>query len=135
MRRTNKIGAKGVYACKDCLTTPSSILPKKKRPPCAHCGGSVEYFSSKREFTRWHELAMELRAGLITGLKIHPHWDFTMNGVLIGSYTADSSCHVKGGGMVVEDVKGYMNSAMKEAFSLRKGIMLAFYENDVKIVK
>lgn len=79
-------------------------------------------FASKAEADRYAQLKLMERARAIRGLGVHPAYPLKVNGVVIGTYTADF-VYFDGGRQVVEDVKGLVTG---EA-SLRMRIFMALY--------
>ena len=62
-------------------------------------------FDSKAECARFAALELLQKSGEIRGLEVHPSFDLTVNGVIVGRYVADF-LFFKGSQVVVEDVKG-----------------------------
>lgn len=86
-------------------------------------------FASKKEANRYAELKMLLVADKITDLRIHPEYEFEVNGVRVGKYTPDFR-YVNERGIVVEDVKSKATKT-DEAYGLRKKLMLACHGIEV----
>ena len=104
-----------VYICEACHGWFNGKKPKQ----CIACGSlTFIHFPSKVEATRYFELRLEQRAGLISDLELQPrfqldavrfntnqqepkHWIFK-----IGNYVADFKYHRHGDGIIIEDVKG-----------------------------
>lgn len=63
-------------------------------------------FASKREAARYFDLKMRRLAGEIVGLVVHPSFNLIVNGLKVGSYTADFG-YVENGKVVVDEEKGY----------------------------
>lgn len=131
MRRSrNKYGAR---------PTPTVKVGGKLRVLAA-AGTDGHRFASKAEERRWRELKLLEKAGEIMDLEVHPRFPLMVNGVLIGSYTADSSYNIRATGeAVVEDVKALdkrtgRKPTMTEAYTLRKNLMWALYRVEVKEV-
>jgi hypothetical protein len=81
-------------------------------------------FASKAEATRYSELKLLARAGVITDLTLHPVWDLTVNGMLVAKYIGDFVyTDVKTGTLTIEDVKGVRTPVYK----LKKKLMLAIH--------
>lgn len=78
-------------------------------------------FRSKLEGTRYLQLKMMLRAGLIHDMKMQVPYDLQVNGVHITRYIADFVVTYADGTVVVEDTKGVET----EAFKIKKNLMLA----------
>lgn len=70
-------------------------------------------FDSKKEATRYHELKLMLRAGLVRDLSLQVPYRIEIDGVLICKYIADFQYELHTPGqyvswtLIVEDVKGY----------------------------
>lgn len=79
-------------------------------------------FDSQGELDRFLELSILERAGVISKLRHHVTYAFTVNGVKVGSYEADYVYEEKGR-VVVEDFK--QQHTRTEAYQLRKKLMLA----------
>lgn len=63
-------------------------------------------FDSQAEAKRYYELRMLERSGLIEHLEIHPKLTLTVQGVRIGTYSADFRYYdIEQSRMVLEDVK------------------------------
>lgn len=83
-----------------------------------------ERWASKGEYDRWCELLLAEQAGAITELRRQVRFDFNMNGVHIGSYTADAVYReTDTGQLVVEDHKS--EPTKTRDYKLRKKLMLA----------
>ena len=94
-------------------------------------------FQSLKERDRYLVLLMRQKTKLITDLKVHPRFEFQVNGKKIGSYTADFSyLEISGTGLdkeaelVVEDVKS--QPTMTRTYRRNKKLMLAIYEIEVR---
>lgn len=84
-------------------------------------------FASLAEAKRYGELKLMQQAGAITALEPHPPFDLTVNGIVVGRYTADFRyVEVATGETVVEDVKGGRATGT-EAYGLRKRLMKAIH--------
>lgn len=83
-------------------------------------GGIV--FDSKRESSRYRDLKIMEREGLITGLTLQPKYPLEVNGVKIGNYIGDF-LYTEDGQRVVEDTKGVKTPVYK----LKRRLMLALY--------
>jgi hypothetical protein len=90
-------------------------------------------FASKREAARYETLVMLERAGEIRALELQPKYRLEVNGSLIGTYRPDFQYVVMATGQViVEDVKS--KPTVTEAYKLRKKLMKALYNIDIKEV-
>lgn len=81
-------------------------------------------FDSKAEHREYRGLKLRQRAGLIEDLTVHPKWDLIVNGVKVGTYSADFSFRVVPiKALVVVDVKGVRTAV----YSLKKKLMFAVH--------
>ena len=91
-------------------------------------------FASKAEAERYLILKAAQLAGSISGLRVHPHYDFRVNGSPVGrGYTADfcySEMRLSLSVQIVEDVKG----PVERDWPLRRDLFLALYQNRVLLV-
>ena len=80
-------------------------------------------FDSRREAARYRELLLMQAANEISGLEPHPKFALHVNGIQVGTYSADASywCHGK---YCVEDCKGY---ARTQLYRLKRRMMQAEY--------
>ena len=91
-------------------------------------------FDSRAEAERAVELAALVRAGKIHSLDFQPRFDFVVEGVRVGRYTADFSYwDVERGRAVVEDVKP-KNGHRTEAYKIRKRLLMACHGVEVEEV-
>lgn len=89
-------------------------------------------FDSKAEANRWFTLGLLLRAGHIRDLVRQKRYDFVVNGVRIGHYTADFEYFdLRTNRLVVEDVKS--KATKTRDFPLRVKLMKALYGIDVSV--
>ena len=87
-------------------------------------------FDSKREYRRYCDLKNLLRGGEIESLEIHPRYDFVVNGMKVGFYTADFRyLDRRSGETVVEDVKADVTKTT--SYRLRKKLMKAIHGIDI----
>lgn len=89
-------------------------------------------FDSQRECDRYEELRMEMMAGTITLLDVHPRFVLSANEQVVGHYTADFS-YFRNGDFVVEDVKS--RPTRTEAYRLRKKLVKALYGVEIREVE
>jgi len=94
-------------------------------------------FLSRKEATRYQELVMMQRAGLIENLELQPRYDLIVNGEDCGYYQADFRYKVDGR-TVVEDCKadskkGKRSATKTPVYMLKKKLMFALYR--IKIVE
>lgn len=76
-------------------------------------------FDSKKEATRYAELKLLERAGLIECLEVQPSWNVEINGKHYCRFTADFTYIDKRLGAVIEDVKS-TGTAKDAAYRLRR---------------
>lgn len=77
---------------------------KYRNTPVAQDG---KQFDSKLEARRYGELELLVKAGAITDLRFHTHWDLHVNNIDIGYYESDFD-YLEGGQRVIEDAKGML---------------------------
>lgn len=116
-----------------------SVKQHRRKYRNEQCRVDGYLFDSKAEARRYGELKMLEMGGHIIGLKVHPHWQFEVNGVVVGSYEADFAYqdqpHLTIGGVLkVEDVKSDVTERLS-TFQLKRKLMKALYNIDVEIVK
>lgn len=98
------------WACRTC----GNVYTTKPNKGCA-CGQKrVEYFASKAEFERFAALALLERCGAISGLRLHPRYELSVNGVKVCTYTPDFEYTDRDGQLVIEDVKGALGTEVAE---------------------
>jgi hypothetical protein len=88
-------------------------------------------FASRAEARRYGELKLLEKAGEIHHLELQPRYDFTVNGIYVGYYTADFK-YLARNGLVVEDVKS--RATMTEAYRIRKKLMRAVWAIEISEV-
>ena len=82
-------------------------------------------FDSRKEAARWGELRLMERAGLVSGLVVHPPFDLDVNGTVVCRYVADFAYdEVASGERVVEDVKSAA-TRRNRVYRLKKKLMKA----------
>ncbi len=79
-------------------------------------------FASKKEATRYGELKILQRQGVIINLRLQPKYDCIVNGKKICGYVADFLYETPEG-EVVEDVKGFKT----RIYRLKKKLVEALY--------
>ena len=90
-------------------------------------------FDSKREATRYQQLKLIVRAGVISDLTLQPSYmlqeSFKINGKTIRAikYVADFK-YVENGVTIVEDVKG----CLTDVYKLKKKLFLFKYGNELE---
>lgn len=89
------------------------------------------FFASKREATRYSQLRLLERAGLISNLKCQVKMPVAINGIHVMTYIADFTYWDKSKGevpvLVTEDVKGFRTSEYK----LKRRIIEAYYRTKI----
>jgi len=97
-------------------------------------------FASKREAARYGELKLLARRGEIRDLECHPSYSLTINGMQIGTYTADFRYRERVGvtarvygDIVVEDVKSPATAKAKD-FRRTLKLMKAIHGIEVRVV-
>ena len=91
-------------------------------------------FASKREATRYAELILMVKAGIICELETQPRFDVLINGIKVITYHADFRYRdPKTGAYTVEDTKS-SGTKKDEAFAIRKRCVEAYYGNKITIV-
>lgn len=85
-------------------------------------------FDSKAEATRYGELKLLERAGVIKDLEVHPKYKLDVNGIRICTYTADFE-YIENGEKTTEDVKS--RATITYSYKLKKKLMKAIYGIDI----
>ncbi len=81
-------------------------------------------FDSRKEATRYQELTLLERAGMICNLELQPRYNLVVNGQKLGFYKADFRYKVRATGeVIVEDVKGVRTAV----YMLKKKLVKALY--------
>ena len=80
-------------------------------------------FPSKKEANRYRQLALLVKAGEISGLRLQVSYDISVNEHHICRYIADFEYVTSHGAIVTEDVKGMRTPVYK----LKKKLMLAVH--------
>lgn len=84
-------------------------------------------FGSGEELARYRELHVLQRAGDVVRFTCHPSWEFVINGVRVGRFTADFEVVYPSGEVVIEDVKPSNGAPPSRDYVLRKKLLLALY--------
>jgi hypothetical protein len=87
-------------------------------------------FHSRRECERYRVLRADLRAGIISNLKLQPRFPLIVNGEKICEYVADFSYLDLQGHPIIEDVKG----ARTALFIVKSKLFHAIYP-DLRILE
>ena len=77
-------------------------------------------FASKKEATRYAELRLLERAGIISSLELQPEIELYVNGVVIGKYRGDFR-YQSDGETILEDVKS--KATKTPTYRLKKKIL------------
>lgn len=91
------------------------------------------WFDSRKEASRYEQLKIFLRKGLISGLRVHPRYPLVVNGTVLATYKPDFVyVDIATGKTVAEDVKSKMT---KNLNNLRIRLFKALYPNiDFRLV-
>lgn len=93
-------------------------------------------FDSRAEGRRYSELKLLEQAGEISGLKCQVRFPLDVNGMHVADYIADFQYYEHlADRPTVEDVKGYKKGGAYAVFSLKKKLLKAIYDIDVKETK
>lgn len=93
-------------------------------------------FDSRAEGRRYSELKILEQAREISGLKCQVRFPLDVNGMHIADYIADFQYYEHlADRPTVEDVKGYKKGGAYAIFSMKKKLMKAIYDIDVKETK
>lgn len=87
-------------------------------------------FQSQAEATRYSELRLLEKAGLISGLELQPRYNIHVNGHHVCQYRGDFRYVDEFGKTVVEDVKSKHTRTLP-VYSLKKKLMKAVYGIDI----
>ena len=101
--------------------------PKKNKYSAIKTEVDGIIFDSKREATRYYDLRIRQRQGLIQNLVLQKKFELVVNGVKIGSYVADF-VYTEEGQSIVEDAKGVKTPV----YRLKKKLMLALYGIEIR---
>lgn len=119
------------WTCKACNAVwPDAAAPhneKNRGEPCPKCRARDGYrmHASNREFVRWQQLVLLLRAGDIERLQHQPRFDLEVNGRRIATYVADAAyIDRRTGKYIVEDTKpgDYIDDVAKIKIALFNAI-------------
>lgn len=94
-----------------------------------HPGPKRKVADSQKEYRRLLELQAEERAGRIRQLRTQVRFVLRVNGLKIGAYWADST-YIRGGRLVVEDVKSDMTRRLA-VYKLKKLLVKAIFGIDI----
>ena len=87
-------------------------------------------FDSLKEGRRYQELSLMLKAGDIWDLRIHPRYEFRINGVFVGSYKPDFTYRRRQSFEVIaEDVKSV--ATRTDGYNLRRLLLKALHSIEV----
>lgn len=100
---------------------------------CETCHAALQHFASTQEYRRYAELALEQRAGLISGLQLQPVYPIVINSQRVFKYIADFK-YTRGDREVVEDVKGSKDPKHHDpVFRLKKKVVEAVYGIEITV--
>ncbi len=80
-------------------------------------------FASKKEATRYSELALQYKVGQILDLKLQPRYPCVVHGIPVCVYVADFEYVNLDGEVIVEDSKGFKTPM----YRLKKKLFEAIY--------
>ena len=89
------------------------------------------FFHSQKEYKRWLELKLLLKAAQIEFLERQITFKLSVNGVPICKYIADFQ-YTENDQLIIEDVKGMKSGTPYEMFKLKKRLMLACHGIEVR---
>lgn len=90
-------------------------------------------FHSRAEARRWSELKLYQKGGLIERLERQVLYPLVVNGVRVSTYIADFVYHdLKANRWVVEDVKSPATARLAD-FKMKRSLMQAIYNIDLKV--
>lgn len=86
-------------------------------------------FQSKKEAARYSDLKLLERLGEINGLALQVRFPIVVNDIKVSEYRADFAYTDKSGAAVVEDCKGYKDTAspITRLYKLKKKLVEAQY--------
>lgn len=88
-------------------------------------------FQSQAEATRYSELRLLEKAGVISGLELQPRYNIQVNGHHVCQYRGDFRYIDEFGKTVLEDAKGMVTPV----YSLKRKLMKAVYGIDISEIK
>jgi hypothetical protein len=89
-------------------------------------------FASKKEMTRYAELKLHSKAGLISDLELQPKFPVSINDKHYCTYTADFK-YTRSGECVIEELKS-SGTVKDAAFRLRKKAAELFYGIKIEVL-
>lgn len=99
--------------------------PSKYRNKKTEVDGFI--FDSKREATRYQDLKIMEREGLIRDLVLQKRYELEVNGIRIGAYVADF-VYTEDGQSIVEDCKGIRT----DLYKWKRKLMRAIYGIEIR---
>lgn len=87
-------------------------------------------FDSKHEATRYQELKIAERCGVISDLKLQVSYPLKVNGILIATYRSDFD-YLEDGKKVVEDTKSEFTRKLMW-YRMKKKLMLALHGIEIR---
>lgn len=107
----------------------------KRRPKYGNvaCDYQGQHFDSRREMRRYKILLLEMKAGIISDLRVHTSWDLhIVGGLKLGKYTDDFDYVLTDTGeFIVEDVKSPQTRKTTD-YRLRKAWMKLEHGIDIR---
>lgn len=126
-----------VYVCKTCETQHDKNEMKLSGKPiiCIECKSRREffYFPSRAEATRYAELRLQERSGIITQLQTQVTFPIKVNSVPVTRYIADF-VYYRDGRQIIEDVKGNINY-LEDVFILKQKLVGAIYGIKINLIQ
>ena len=109
-----------VYECSEC-----AHYDYVKFSTCEICKNKkINFFPSKKEFTRWKELLILEKTGHIKCLKRQVKYPVLIDGIKIFTYIADFDYYDEDGNQVIEDSKGFETAI----FKIKRKAVEAYYK-------
>jgi hypothetical protein len=106
--------------CQETLKAEKAAKPNKYNAR-SYTDADGRFHASGIEGSRWHELKLMHRAGLISNLIHQPKFDLTVNGVVVCRYIADAEYLDADGNRIIEDTKGVVTPI----FRIKRKLMTA----------
>lgn len=123
---------KPVWACANCnFWLTHKPARHESCQECHACGW--HYFPSSAEATRYAQLLLEQRAGLIGQIELQPNYPIEIRGIHVRDYRADFRYRRADGKTVIEDVKpkGYRDPL----YLLKRDLVQALYGIEIREVE
>ena len=132
--KPSKMRNQKIWECPQCGRTPHGEKSKRR---CGYCGGKPICHASKKEYTRWHELKLLQKQGLIRNLERQCKLPLLVNGEELRTpkgrfttYVADFAYDEPNEGSagwhaVYEDVKGRRSGTAYDLYWIKREILRA----------